>query len=107
MGKQREQNDTLQSISSAQDPQSSLETSPPERIEALSFESALNALEELAEKMEEGELNLEDALHCYEQGVALHRHCQQTLDNAEQKVRILTEKGKCADNPTLALDESS
>ena len=105
MGKQRKQNDTLQSISSAQDPLSP-DPSSPVAIETLSFESALNALEQLAEKMEEGELSLEDALHCYEQGVALHRHCQQTLDNAEHKVRMLTEKEECAD-PALPVDESS
>ena len=105
MGKQHEKNDTFQSISSTEDLRSP-EPPAPERIETLSFESALNALERLAQKMEEGELNLEDALHCYEQGVALHRHCQQTLDNAEQKVRVLTEKGERAD-PALPLDESS
>lgn len=55
-----------------------------------SFEDALNELESLVERMEQGELSLEDSLESFERGVALTRSCQQALKAAEQKVEILT-----------------
>ncbi len=56
----------------------------------LSFEDALSELESLVERMEQGELSLEDSLKSFERGVALTRTCQQALKAAEQKVEILT-----------------
>lgn len=62
------------------------DASPP------SFESALSELEGLVERMESGELSLEESLESFEQGIALTRACQQALSAAEQKVEILTGK---------------
>lgn len=59
----------------------------------LDFESALKELESLVEKMEQGDIRLEDSLQLFERGVELTRHCQQALREAEQKVQILLEKG--------------
>lgn len=59
---------------------------------ALDFEAALEELEALVERMEKGELTLEQSLQDFERGVALTRACQQALKEAEQKVRILVEK---------------
>ena len=56
------------------------------------FESALQELETLVEKMEQGELSLEDSLQHFERGVILSRTCQQALKAAEQKVEILMQK---------------
>ncbi len=56
------------------------------------FEDALKELETLVEKMEQGELSLEDSLQNFERGIALTRQCQQALQEAEQKVEILLEK---------------
>ncbi len=56
------------------------------------FESALRELEELVERMEQGELTLEQSLKDFERGVALTRACQQALQEAEQKVQILSRK---------------
>lgn len=53
------------------------------------FESQLKELEALVEKMEQGELPLEDSLKAFERGIALARACQKTLGEAEQKVKIL------------------
>ena len=55
-----------------------------------SFEAALAELESLVERMESGELTLEESLKSFEQGIALTRSCQQALSEAEQKVEILT-----------------
>ena len=59
---------------------------------ASDFESALAELEKLVERMEQGELSLEQSLKDFERGVELTRFCQTSLKEAEQKVRILTEK---------------
>ncbi|MDX1434141.1 MAG: exodeoxyribonuclease VII small subunit [Gammaproteobacteria bacterium] len=56
------------------------------------FEQALKELEGLVERMEEGELTLEESLKTYERGIALSRVCQKALDDAEQRIRILTER---------------
>ncbi|HLB56801.1 MAG TPA: exodeoxyribonuclease VII small subunit [Coxiellaceae bacterium] len=56
------------------------------------FEKSLTHLNQLIEKMETGQLSLEASLSCFEEGIALIRHCQQTLNTAEQKIQILTEK---------------
>ena len=56
------------------------------------FEGALKELESLVEKMEAGNISLEDSLKYFERGIALTRTCQQALAEAEQKVQILLEK---------------
>jgi exodeoxyribonuclease VII small subunit len=58
----------------------------------LSFETTLNQLETIIEKMETGQLSLEESLKNFEEGIALTRNCQQALKEAEQKVQILIEK---------------
>ncbi len=60
----------------------------------IDFENALKELEELVERMEQGELSLEQSLKDFERGVALTRACQQALQEAEQKVQILAGKGE-------------
>lgn len=72
------------------------QTKPP------SFESALAEFETLVEKMEGGDLSLEDSVRAYERGVALHRYCEQALSTAERKIRILTEgSGESGSGETL------
>ncbi|MCB1864891.1 MAG: exodeoxyribonuclease VII small subunit [Chromatiales bacterium] len=61
-----------------------------------SFENALNELEKLVERLESGETTLEESLQLFERGVELSRVCQTTLEAAEQRVRILTEKNETA-----------
>jgi len=56
------------------------------------FETALAELETLVEKMEQGDLSLDESLKQFERGVQLTRSCQQALKEAEQKVQILLEK---------------
>ncbi len=57
-----------------------------ERIELLTFEQALQELEVLVRRLEEGRLPLEEALTAYEKGVALKSHCQAKLQAAKLKV---------------------
>ncbi|MFY9179357.1 MAG: exodeoxyribonuclease VII small subunit [Venatoribacter sp.] len=56
------------------------------------FENALADLEKLVQRMESGELSLEDSLQAFEQGVQLTRQCQEALVKAEQRVQLLLEK---------------
>jgi len=53
------------------------------------FESALAELEALVERMESGQLSLEESLAGYRRGMELARYCDKTLTEAEQQVRIL------------------
>ena len=57
-----------------------------------SLEKSLAELESLVERLEGGELSLEDALKEFERGVKLTRECQTALKDAEQKVEILLNK---------------
>ena len=57
------------------------------------FESAMAELEELVEKMEDGELTLDESLRAFERGVVLTRLCQNELKNAELKVQQLNNDG--------------
>lgn len=60
-----------------------------------SFETALGELEGLVEKMERGDLSLEDSLAAFERGIQLTRTCQEALNQAEQKVeQLLTQGGQ-------------
>jgi exodeoxyribonuclease VII small subunit len=56
------------------------------------FEAALEELEALVERMETGELTLEESLSAFERGVALTRQCQTALREAELRVKALTEE---------------
>ena len=58
----------------------------------LDFEQSLTDLQTLVERLETGELSLEDSLSAFEQGVRLTRGCQTALAQAEQKVQILMER---------------
>ena len=54
------------------------------------FEAALAELEQIVERLEQGELSLEQSLRQFERGVELTRSCQKALREAEQKISILT-----------------
>ena len=55
----------------------------------MDFEKKLNRLEEIVQKMENGELSLDDSLQLFEEGVKLSRDCNKELSEAEQKVKKL------------------
>lgn len=64
----------------------------PER-EALSFEDALDRLEAIVDRLERGELALEDALATFEEGVGLSRRLGEQLGGAERRVEELLREG--------------
>jgi exodeoxyribonuclease VII small subunit len=63
----------------------------PDASPVADFETSLDALEQLVEKMEHGEMSLEESLAAYERGVGLFRRCQAALEQAELRVRLLTD----------------
>ncbi len=67
------------------------------------FEAALEELEKLVERMEKGELTLEESLRDFERGIELTRKCQQALHEAEQRVQMLS--GKDADADLIPFDD--
>lgn len=58
----------------------------------LSFESALTRLEEIVKALESGNAPLDNSLLMFEEGVLLVKHCNNKLDNAEQRIKILVAK---------------
>ena len=59
---------------------------------SMKFEDALAELESIVKSLESGEQSLEASLEQFEQGAKLSRHCQQSLSEAEQKVKMLVEE---------------
>ncbi|RUL80089.1 exodeoxyribonuclease VII small subunit [Dyella choica] len=62
---------------------------PAETTPVADFEHSLDELEQLVARMEGGEMSLDDSLSAFERGIGLYRHCQQALDQAELRVRLL------------------
>ena len=79
----------------------------PKKQADFNFEKALQELEGLVEKMETGNLSLEDSLKYFERGVALTRNCQKALAEAEQKVQILLAKNGKEQLQDFSADDSS
>ncbi|KPL00758.1 MAG: hypothetical protein AMJ90_07795 [candidate division Zixibacteria bacterium SM23_73_2] len=59
-----------------------------------SFEEALKRLEEIVEKLEQGELTLDKSLELFEEGIDLSRSCTKKLTQAEKRVEKLLKLGE-------------
>jgi exodeoxyribonuclease VII small subunit len=62
--------------------------------DAPSFETALKQLEEIVQRLEKGELSLEESLKLYEEGIQLSRLCHGKLEEAEGKIEMLLKDAK-------------
>lgn len=73
------------------------------------FEEALQKLEAIVAKMEEGDLPLEEALKAFEEGVRLAKFCTNKLDEAERKVEklIRDQSGKVQTTPFSEEEDDS
>lgn len=58
----------------------------------LTFEKALEQLEQIVQEMETGHLSLENSLKKFEEGIKLSQFCSQKLEETEQKINLLIEK---------------
>ena len=61
-----------------------------------SFEEKLTALESVVEKLERGELSLDESVRLFEEGVGLSNACKAELEAAEGKIQVLVEPGNGA-----------
>lgn len=55
-----------------------------------SFEASLDKLEDIVQKLEDGDLSLDDSLKLFEEGIKLSRECKERLDSAERRIEVLT-----------------
>ncbi|HEY2421917.1 MAG TPA: exodeoxyribonuclease VII small subunit [Neobacillus sp.] len=61
----------------------------------LSFEDAMNKLEQIVDRLEEGDVPLEEAILIYKEGMELSKQCHQKLKNVEEQLtQIITEDGQ-------------
>ncbi|MGH8290485.1 MAG: exodeoxyribonuclease VII small subunit [Steroidobacteraceae bacterium] len=81
-------------------PQNKVESKVPE------FEQALAELETLVERLERGDLPLDEALKTFERGVELTRHCQGALKAAQQRVEILLKRNGQPESEPYTAPES-
>lgn len=63
---------------------------PQDSIESLSYERAIEELQQIIDRIETGQIGLEESLKAYERGVRLQEHCQQILSTTEQRVQELS-----------------
>jgi exodeoxyribonuclease VII small subunit len=63
------------------------------RRKKLDYEASIAELESLVERLEQGDISLEESLKLYESGVLITRDCQEALSQAEQKVQLLLRQG--------------
>lgn len=61
-----------------------------------SFEAAMAELDTLVERMENGQLPLEESISAYQRGTELLRYCEKVLNNAQQRIQVL-EDGELKD----------
>ena len=66
--------------------------SVPRDIEKMTFEEAYAELKAATERLESSEIDLETTLKEYERACALAKHCISLLDEAEERIRVLTER---------------
>jgi exodeoxyribonuclease VII small subunit len=70
------------------------------------FEEAIEELEKVVERLESGELSLEDSLAAFEEGVGLVKFCNQRLTEVEKKIELLV-KDKDGKLQLKVLDEAA
>lgn len=73
------------------DPAMTRTDTPADTSAVAGFERSLDELETLVQRLEKGDLSLDESLQAYERGIALFRRCQTALDQAELRVRLLSD----------------
>lgn len=73
--------------------------------QAKSFETSLQALEEIVHRLEQGDLALEESLGLFEQGIRLARECQERLSQAERRIEVLLRDQQGRSTVTAFVDD--
>jgi exodeoxyribonuclease VII small subunit len=79
----------------------------PEAIGKLSWEQAIERLEEINDAIESGDLGLECSIDAYEEGVALRAHCAKILERAELRVTQLSPKDQSSTDDSRSAPSAS
>lgn len=64
----------------------------PTEIQQLSFEAAMERLEQIVEQLENGDVPLEQAIELFQEGMLLSKACNTKLSQVERKIEMLTEE---------------
>jgi exodeoxyribonuclease VII small subunit len=70
-----------------------------------SFEEQLTALESVVERLERGELTLDESVRLFEEGVKLSEACKKELETAEGRIQVLVERGRALVAVDLDVEE--
>ena len=62
----------------------------PDDTGAITFEQMMGRLQDLVDKLEEGQLSLDESIRSFEEGMALVKKCTEVLDRAEERIQKLT-----------------
>lgn len=65
-----------------------------ENLEEYSFEDLMEKLEEIACELEKGELNLDESVNKFEEGMEVSKQCSKRLDDAKKRISILLKQGE-------------
>ena len=65
--------------------------------DTVNFEASLEKLAQIVKKLEDGDINLEDSVKSFEEGISLVKECQKQLSEAELKVKKLLGDGEIVD----------
>ncbi len=72
----------------------------------MTFEQALERLEQIVKQIEEGQVSLEESITKYAEGVELIKRCQTVLDEAEKKIQLLAKGEKGSLTPAGDLEQT-
>ncbi len=72
------------------------ETDAGKPVEQMSFEEAIAELEQIVQRLEQGQVPLAESIAIYERGAALKKHCEKLLQQAEARIEkiVLNEQGE-------------
>lgn len=74
----------------------------------MTFEQALQRLEEIVQKLEDGDAPLEKAVELFQEGMALSKRCSSQLDSVEKRIEMLMEEnGEWAKKPFTAEEDQA
>jgi len=68
------------------------ERKPKDDVSKLTFEQAINQLKGIVDRIEQGEIPLQDSLEQYEKGMALIKHCRDILQKAEKRIEKISKE---------------
>jgi len=74
-------------------------------MKEMSFENAMQELEEITGKLEKGNLSLDESVASFEEGMKLAKKCNNILEDAEKKIKILVQKDENIEEEDFKIEE--